>query len=111
MAKNTAVIMKCRFACHGRNAFGDRALTLPEQAELTQRCGMETGFSASVDCPHNTGGHGQRCKASHPDVDKVGQGVGCPYSFDYPYVLTFDRSWKPPEEIAEAVELMKKVSS
>lgn len=42
-------------------------------------------ISSHVKCPYNTGGHGQRCKASHPEVDKVGDGVLCPYALDIPY--------------------------
>lgn len=51
-------------------------------------------------CKHNTGGHGQRCKASHPEgVDKVGDGVNCPLSFDWPYVLEGKPNWECPEEL------------
>jgi|GEM_PF-3429671 hypothetical protein len=42
-------------------------------------------ISMSVKCPHNTGGHGQRCKASHPEVDKVGKGVLCAFAVDLPH--------------------------
>lgn len=44
-------------------------------------------LSSLVDCPYNTGGHGQRCKASHPHSDKFEEGVHCPYSFDLPYAF------------------------
>lgn len=51
---------------------------------VSQSKGNEKNISLSVECPHNTGGHGQRCKASHPGIDKVGEGVGCIYRLDIP---------------------------
>jgi len=74
--------------CKGRNEIGDEVLTTPVSVnvEIHKSPGSNT-ISSNVDCPYNTGGHGQRCKASHPDVDKVGEGAGCPYSFDIPYAL------------------------
>ena len=35
------------------------------------------GWDVSVECPYNTGGHGQRCMASHPGYEKLGDGVPC----------------------------------
>lgn len=35
------------------------------------------GWGASVDCPFNTGSHGQRCRASHPGRERLGKGVPC----------------------------------
>ena len=74
--------------CKGRNRFGKEVLDNPVKVEVTisQRPGSNM-ISSLVKCTYNTGSHGQRCKASHPDVDKVGKGVGCPYSFDIPYAL------------------------
>jgi len=59
-----------------------------------------------VNCIHNTGGHGDRCKASHPDKDKFGKRIWCPYSFDFPYVLESNQDWQAPEELKVAVEEM-----
>lgn len=56
-------------------------------------------------CPFNTGGHGQRCKASHPDQDKVGIGIGCPYSFDYPYACGRP-DWTMPSELKDVIAEM-----
>ncbi|MEK6854931.1 MAG: hypothetical protein AABX73_01795 [Nanoarchaeota archaeon] len=74
--------------CKGRDANGLEVLTEPVNVnvKIHKSPGSNT-ISSNVECPYNTGGHGQRCKASHPDVDKVGEGVGCPYSFDIPYAL------------------------
>lgn len=46
----------------------------------------------NVDCPHNTGSHGHRCKASHPDRDKVDRDTFCPYAVDLPYAMDDPRS-------------------
>ena len=59
------------------------------------------------DCSFLTGGHRQRCKASHPDLDKVGDGVACPYSFDFPYVLENNADWKIPVELVNIMEELK----
>lgn len=75
----------CHIRCLGRSAKGTPALHTPVDVKITINQHAET-ITLSVKCPHNTGGHGQRCKASHPPgVDKVGQGVTCPYSLDIPY--------------------------
>jgi hypothetical protein len=76
------------FDCAGRDAAHEPALAEPVFAELkiTQRVSGSANFSLDVKCAHNTGGHHQRCKASHPPgVDKVGEGVLCPYSIDIPW--------------------------
>ncbi|MDP3639786.1 MAG: hypothetical protein Q8R53_01110 [Nanoarchaeota archaeon] len=76
--------------CKGRNKVGDEVLdhsvSVKVQIYESPKSNM---ISSNVECPHNTGGHGQRCKASHPEVDKVGDGKGvrCPYSFDIPYAF------------------------
>ncbi len=63
---------------------GNEILSTPERCELEiyQSPDSEMISSHILDCKYNTGGHGDRCKASHPEVDKIGNGVGCPYSFD-----------------------------
>lgn len=75
--------------CKGRNASGGEALAEPVKVDVTicKSPGSNT-ISSTLSCPYNTGAHGQRCRASHPEgVDKVGDGVGCPYAFDIPYAL------------------------
>ena len=74
--------------CKGRNEIGDEVLATPVNVEVEiYKIRGGNLISSDVECPYNTGGHGQRCKASHPEVDKVGEGVGCPYSFDIPYAI------------------------
>lgn len=53
-------------------------------------------------CRYNTGGHGQRCKATHPYEDKAGKDILCPFSFDYPYALG-SPGWKVPPELKEVL--------
>jgi hypothetical protein len=80
--------------CVGRNFQGREALKDPIDVEVTiSKIPDSDTIESLVKCPYNTGGHGQRCKASHPDVDKVGEGVGCPYSFDIPYALEIDKDY------------------
>ena len=69
--------------CNGINEKGEEVLKNPVKVEIEiyKRPGSNM-ISSIVECPHNTGAHGQRCKASHPDADKIGKGVTCPYSFD-----------------------------
>lgn len=73
--------------CKGRNSKMEECLT--EAVKVTVKVSRSCGnfISISPKCIYNTGGHGQRCKASHPKVDKVGEGVVCPYSLDIPYAL------------------------
>lgn len=73
--------------CYGRDSDGNPALEKPVQAEVNVSQSSLWTISLNVKCPHNTGGHGQRCKASHPEVDKVKKGVNCVYSVDIPYAL------------------------
>lgn len=75
--------------CKGRDSMGNEVLAQAVDVRVTisQYKGDQKMISSVVECIYNTGGHGQRCKASHPDQDKAGQGVGCPYSFDIPYAL------------------------
>jgi hypothetical protein len=72
--------------CRGRKAPGVEVLKRPVNVKLEVRQRGD-GVLLSVRCKHNTGSHGQRCKASHPNVDKVGEGVLCPYSLDIPHCL------------------------
>ncbi|NQU78428.1 hypothetical protein HQ545_01535 [Candidatus Woesearchaeota archaeon] len=75
--------------CRGRNKDREKVLDTPVsvQVEFYQRKGDVSNITSDVTCEYNTGGHGQRCKASHPDVDKEGESVFCPYAFDIPYAL------------------------
>lgn len=75
--------------CYGRDFTGNNVLSLPVRAKVkvSQPYGNETDILLSVQCEFNTGGHGQRCKASHPGLDKVGDGVLCPYAIDIPYAM------------------------
>ena len=74
--------------CQGRDRYGHKALEKPIEVsvKIQKSPGCST-ISSLVDCQYNTGGHGQRCKASHPGVDKKWGGINCPYSFDVPYAL------------------------
>ena len=100
--------MIIQIKCLGRKGPGEPALEVPVDAEV--QVGNASGcntISLNVKCVHNTGGHGQRCKASHPDVDKVGDGVDCPYSLAVPYyhdhklvgprVKQYTNNLEPPE--------------
>jgi len=83
MSKSKEITFEIK--CPGRKAPGIPALEKPVDVKVTFR---QSGNSihGNVECPHNTGGHGQRCKASHPPgIDKVGEGVECPYSLDIPW--------------------------
>jgi hypothetical protein len=75
--------------CRGRDNLKKQVLNKPVAVSLraSQVAGYEEGISLSVKCEHNTGSHGQRCKASHPDADKNDIDVYCPYSSDIPYVF------------------------
>ncbi|MBS3107835.1 hypothetical protein J4468_02860 [Candidatus Woesearchaeota archaeon] len=88
MAIDEYVTQTYPIECKGRNEVGDEVLDTPVSVKVKIDKSMGSNMiSSNVECPYNTGGHGQRCKASHPQVDKVGKGVGCPYSFDIPYAL------------------------
>lgn len=78
-----------RVQCKGRDADRNEVLERAISVLLAiRRLGDGKTISISVnECPHNTGSHGHRCKASHPGQEKVGEGVPCPYSVDLPYVI------------------------
>jgi hypothetical protein len=88
MASNLPVTQTYPIECKGRDDLGAVVLATPVPAKvvISQRVGSNM-ISSIVKCPYNTGAHGERCKASHPDSDKEGAGVLCPYSFDIPYAL------------------------
>jgi hypothetical protein len=78
-----------RFNCLGRNARREPVLTRPVSVILSvnQWGRNQDQFSVGVTCPHNTGGHGHRCNASHPGTDKVGDGIPCAYAVDIPHSI------------------------
>ena len=89
MAKNRYLKAIFLIKCKGRDAEKKEVLTksVGVKVKIDQANGDEKNISLSVKCKYNTGGHGQRCKASHPYVDKVGEGIICPYSVDIPYAF------------------------
>lgn len=88
----------CEFiiSCYGRDFSGSPALRKPVTVKVCVTQPGEAIISLDVVCQYNTGGHGQRCKASHPNIDKVGDGVSCPYSADIPYA--FDKKIDLPRQ-------------
>lgn len=91
MAQNEYIGITFPIKCRGRNALRGEVFPANKAIEakvvIYQPNGIDTSISSTVECPHNTGGHGQRCKASHLNKDKVGDGVICPFSFDIPSAL------------------------
>jgi hypothetical protein len=72
--------------CFGVDAAGKDVLEEPLLSlimQVSKRQDSDLVCVDLLDCPYNTGGHGQRCKASHPEVDKLGEGVSCPFSMDF----------------------------
>jgi hypothetical protein len=69
--------------CVGRTPEGGGVMMQPVDVRVRvyNRAGSNI-LHHDVTCPYITGGHGQRCKASHPEVDKDEEGVDCPYSVD-----------------------------
>jgi hypothetical protein len=97
--------------CHGIGKDGQEILAKPVKLNIVIRKNPD-GNEISVNpkkCRHNTGGHGQRCKASHPYIDKGGEDFFCPYAFDYPYAKESE-GWKMPEKIKEAIRMFKLLS-
>lgn len=72
--------------CYGRDFNGSPVLNEPVTADVIVSQSVEYAISLDVKCMYNTGGHRQRCKASHPEVDKIDEGI-CPYAIDIPYAL------------------------
>lgn len=90
MATNRYIEVIFPIQCLGRTETGGAALveSVTVEVKACQSPGDEKNISLQVECIHNTGSHSQRCKASHPPgVDKVGDGVNCPYSLDIPYAF------------------------
>jgi hypothetical protein len=63
--------------CRGTTADGKPCFKKPIVVKLYASF-FHCGWDVSVqDCPYLTGGHGQRCTASHPGHEKPGDGVAC----------------------------------
>jgi len=79
MAINKFVTQTYPVECKGRDPSGREILSEPLKVKviITKSSGSNM-ISSEVECPYNTGGHGQRCKMG-------GKDVVCPYSFDIPY--------------------------
>jgi hypothetical protein len=102
---------RVELTCKGRGFKSEEVLRdgVLVTIRLSKRLNSETISVGPENCLYNTGGHGQRCKAAHPDQDKVGDGVLCAFSFDYPYVLEFKPDWQPPEMLVNAIGGMKRL--
>ena len=89
MAKDAYLEKVFPVQCRGRGVSGKEVLAEPVavKVKVSQARGDERNISLSVECPYNTGGHGQRCKASHPETDKINEDVACAYSIDIPYAI------------------------
>lgn len=88
MAIDNYVTQTYPIECKGRDSFGNEVLGIPVEVKVeifkSPRSKM---ISSNAECPYNTGEHGQRCKAAHPNADKPLCSIECPYSFDIPYTL------------------------
>lgn len=92
MALDSYVQQSYPIACKGRNKKGGEVLMVPVEVDVKIHKSPGSDVIIShVDCPYNVGGHGQRCRASHPEVDTVEEEVRCPYSFDIPYALEIQK--------------------
>jgi len=75
--------------CRGRDIDGREVLDRPVRVsvEISQGAGNFTLIESTVGgCPHNTGGHGERCAARYKN-GKTGRDrpVSCAWAFDLPY--------------------------
>ena len=88
------------FKCHGRDCEGNETLDNPSPVILTvYQNPMRSVISTDVTCKWCTGGHHQRCMASHQDVedhDKHEHKVYCPYATSIGHL---EGSWKSPAPI------------
>ena len=89
--------------CAGKGFDGKPVLpeTIPVLIQIRHGRGGQANTSVEpTGCPYNTGSHGERCKAAHPRQDKVGEGVLCPFSFDFPHIQKVVPDWQLPPELA-----------
>ena len=71
--------------CRGRDASYKEVLGEPVLVEVHIRAlADEKTIATEVRCPFNTGSHGHRCKASHPESEQAEEDVTCPYVLDIP---------------------------
>jgi hypothetical protein len=103
--KQMVVTKTLKFKCSGNGPDGISVLDQPldVEIELTGRRGERSISVRPKGCPHNTGGHGHRCKASQLEQHGVRDKVLCPLAFDYPYA-TSGPGWTMPGKLGEAVE-------
>ncbi len=68
--------------CKGRSPSGNEVLreAIEVKVKIYKRPGSSI-ISSEVQCPYNTGAHGEECRASNL------HDAGCPYAFDLPYDL------------------------
>lgn len=89
-----------KLKCKGWTLIGEPVLEKPVNVKvILARAPDSTFCSCNVECIYNTGSHGQRCMASHPWTEKEGNGVACPFSFDYPM-----ESVEVPKELHQALK-------
>lgn len=85
MSKEAYISQEFPVQCFGRDSSGKKVLDKPVNVtvRIHQSPGDETNISMMpMDCPHNAGGHGQRCEAA-----SKGTPAFCVYSADIPYAL------------------------
>ena len=73
--------------CKGRGNNGKSVLR--EAVQINVKFYKKQGsniISSDVECPYNSGSHGQRCIASHQEKNS-GMKINCHYSIDIPYAL------------------------
>ncbi|MDO8571582.1 MAG: hypothetical protein Q7R79_02800 [bacterium] len=46
---------------------------------------------------------------AHPDIDKHKDSILCPFSFDYPYILTSTPGWQAPDQFMESLPQLKNI--
>lgn len=86
MAKQIRLEHTFQLSCKGRDPIGHEVLKKPVEVKVKVYQTPDSNQIKSLvyDCPYNTGGHGERCKASHPGTDSTGRNIRCPYSFIIP---------------------------
>ena len=86
--------------CGGRGPTGVEVFSpqIDVTIEVSKKRGIDYVNVQPKNCCHSVDDHAQRCKASHPDQDRVGDGVLCPFSFDYPHATAIP-GWKTPSEL------------
>lgn len=99
--------------CNGRNYQGKEVFDAPVDFSIIIN-GQGKIVEVSANCPYNTGGHGERCKAAHPHKDKIeGREIPCPYAFSLPYAENHLRKQKANRILAnrDLAEIARKEDS